>query len=318
MNEGLILGIDTSNYTTSAALCTTMGEIIQNQKMLLPVAKGNRGLRQSDALFHHTVQLPLVIKAMHAQLAAHPLIAVGVSKTPRDAKGSYMPCFLAGISAAEAASAAASVPLFGFSHQCGHVMAALYSAGRTEWMDQRFAAFHVSGGTTELLLVAPDSETVFSIEKIGGTMDLNAGQVIDRAGVMMGLPFPAGPAMEMAAQQYFDDVASARPSVKGLSCNFSGLENQAAELFRKEQNPGLCAAFVLKSVLVTLQKLTENLLAAYPGLPIVYAGGVMSCRYLRDALSKYGSFAAPAFSADNAAGTALLALHKYNTRETEE
>lgn len=318
MNEGLILGIDTSNYTTSAALCTLRGEIIQNQKMLLPVVKGNRGLRQSDALFHHTVQLPQVLRVLRADLAAHPLIAVGVSKTPRDAEGSYMPCFLAGACAAEAVSAAADIPLFGFSHQCGHVMAALHSAGRTEWMDRTFAAFHVSGGTTELLLVKPDNETVFSIEKIGGTMDLNAGQVIDRAGVMMGLPFPAGPAMEAAARKYFDSVTPARPSVRGLSCNLSGLENQAAELFLREKDPGLCAAFVLKSVLVTLTKLTENLLAAYPGIPIVYAGGVMSCCYLRDALRGYGSFAAPAFSADNAAGTALLALHKYNTRETEE
>lgn len=309
--EKMILGIDTSNYTTSAALCTYDGEVVANVKKPLPVKPGSRGLRQSDALFHHTVQLPEVLEEIRAALGGRPLAAVGYSKAPRDVEGSYMPCFLAGQAAAQAAACAAGVPLYGFSHQCGHVMAALYGAGRTELAEQTFAAFHVSGGTTEILLVRPDADKVFSIEKIGGTLDLNAGQVIDRAGVMMGLSFPAGPAMETAAADFFCEIKPCRPSVKGLYCNLSGLENQAGQVFAKEQNAGACAAFVLKSVLATLQNLTEHLLAEHPGLPIVYAGGVMSCSYIRDALSSFGSFAAPAFSSDNGAGAALLARCKY-------
>ena len=307
----MILGIDTSNYTTSAALCTYDGEVVANVKKPLPVKPGSRGLRQSDALFHHTVRLPEVLEEIRAALEGRPLAAVGYSKTPRDVEGSYMPCFLAGQAAAHAAACAAGVPLYGFSHQCGHVMAALYGAGRTELVDQTFAAFHVSGGTTEILLVRPDPDKVFSIEKIGGTLDLNAGQVIDRVGVMMGLSFPAGPAMETAAADFFHEIKPCRPSVKGLYCNLSGLENQAGQMFAKEQNAGACAAFVLKSVLLTLQSLTEHLLVEYPGLPIIYAGGVMSCSYIRDALPSFGSFAAPAFSSDNGAGAALLARSKY-------
>ncbi len=313
-NNAMILGIDTSNYTTSAALCTLDGEIVANIKKLLPVVKGNRGLRQSEALFHHTVQLPQVLEEIQTVLAGRKLLAVGYSKTPRDEAESYMPCFLAGQAAASAATCAANIPLYGFSHQSGHVMAALYGAGKMEHIRLPFAAFHVSGGTTEILLVHPDKNTIFSIEKIGGTLDLNAGQIIDRAGVMMGMSFPAGPAMEQAAAPFMDQIKPCKPSVKGLYCNLSGLENKACEMFEKSGNVGACAAFVLQSVQQTLLILTKHLLKIYPGLPIVYAGGVMSCSYIREALSAWGSFAAPAFSSDNAAGTALLALHKYKER----
>lgn len=313
-NSGMVLGIDTSNYTTSAALCTLEGEVVANIKKLLPVATGSRGLRQSEALFHHTVRLPLVLEEVHAALDGRPLLAVGCSKTPRDAADSYMPCFLAGQAAAAAAACAADIPLYSFSHQSGHVMAALYGAGKMEYIGHPFTAFHVSGGTTEILLVQPDSNKVFSIKKIGGTLDLNAGQLIDRTGVMMGLAFPAGPSMEEAAAAFMDQIKPCRPSVRGLWCNLSGLENKAGEMFERDRNTGACAAFVLQSVLHTLKKLTMHLLEMYPQIPILYAGGVMSCCYIREALSHQGSFAGPAFSSDNAAGAALLALQKYKER----
>jgi len=313
-HNAVILGIDTSNYTTSAALCTLDGEVIANIKKLLPVGKGSRGLRQSEALFHHTVQLPDVMEEIRTALAGRKLVAVGYSQRPRDEEGSYMPCFLAGQSAATAVACACNVPLYSFSHQGGHVMAALYGAGKLELAAKPFAAFHVSGGTTEILCVRPSNDKIFSIEKIGGTLDLNAGQVVDRTGVMMGLSFPAGPAMEQAAGDFYDQAVPCRPAVKGLYCNLSGLENKAQELYEKERNIGICAAFVLRSVEKTLLTLTQHLLLDYPGIPIVYAGGVMSCSYIRKALSPYGSFAHPVYSSDNAAGTALMALQKYSIR----
>lgn len=310
----VILGIDTSNYTTSAALCTLDGKVIANIKRLLPVGKGSRGLRQSEALFHHTVQLPDVMEEIRTALVGRKLAAVGYSKAPRDEEGSYMPCFLAGQSAANAIACACNVPLYSFSHQGGHVMAALYGAEKLELAAKPFAAFHVSGGTTEILYVRPNAEKIFSIEKIGGTLDLNAGQIIDRAGVMMGLSFPAGPAMEQAAGDFYDQAVPCRSAVKGLYCNLSGLENKARELFEKKQNIGMCAAFVLRSVQNTLLTLTQNLRLEYPEIPIVYAGGVMSCSQIRNALSPYGSFAPPVYSSDNAAGVALMALQKHTMR----
>ena len=128
MTDGLILGIDTSNYTTSVALLTTEGEPVANLRRLLTVKEGERGLRQSDALFAHTKNLPELMREAEKYLCGRRPLALGVSTRPRNVDGSYMPCFLAGVSIAEGISAMLGAPLFKFSHQCGHVMAGLYSS----------------------------------------------------------------------------------------------------------------------------------------------------------------------------------------------
>ena len=151
-DKKIILGIDTSNYTTSVALMYDDGELIANIKKPLPVGEGERGLRQSEAVFAHIKNIPSAMDEVKAFLDGRNPVAVGVSAKPRNLEGSYMPCFLSGVAVAEAISASLGVPIYRFSHQCGHVMAALYSSGSEELMKERFAAFHVSGGTTELLL----------------------------------------------------------------------------------------------------------------------------------------------------------------------
>ncbi len=302
-SEKFILAFDTSNYTTSCALCSLEGEIVLNLKLPLPVGKGERGLRQSEALFHHVNRLPDLLESLNFD---GEIVAVGYSSAPREVDGSYMPCFLAGKMAASAVAKANNIPLYSFSHQNGHIMAAAYSAGKTDLVGQDFFAFHVSGGTTEVLKVKGDEKLMISSEKIGGTLDLNAGQVIDRIGVLMGLPFPAGKHMEDLARTYKAKIDPFTVSVKGIECNLSGLENKAAELYKKTDDKARVAAFVLNSVRRTLEKITVNLLDEYKGFPIIYAGGVMSCGLIRQELSKYGSFSSPEFSADNAAGCALL------------
>ncbi|MBQ4192856.1 MAG: peptidase M22 [Clostridia bacterium] len=314
----MILGIDTSNYTTSAALISRDGDALLNAKIPLPVKEGERGLRQSDAVFHHVRGLPEAARMVGEVLAAHPddpLTAVGVSETPRDAEGSYMPCFLAGVSAAEMTARALGVPLLKFSHQAGHVMAALTSACRNEAADrdallaEPFLAFHVSGGTTDLLLVKPDGERIFSIEQIGGSKDINAGQAVDRAGVLMGFPFPAGPSMDRAAEAALEEgkkPVRAAVSVDGLRCNLSGLENRAAALWRETGDRAAVSLFVLASVAETLAEMTRGAFERYGRLPVIYAGGVMSSETVRRTLGKYGMFADAAYSSDNAAGVAWL------------
>ena len=96
----MFAGIDTSNYTTSVAVFD--GEHIIQNKKLLTVKKGERGLRQSDALFQHTVNLPVLISKLKSEIGDADIEAFGVSNRPRNIEGSYMPCFLAGESAAEA------------------------------------------------------------------------------------------------------------------------------------------------------------------------------------------------------------------------
>ena len=307
------IGIDTSNYTTSAAICTKDGEVVANLKLPLPVKSGECGLRQSDAVFAHVKNLPALMQNLHKELDGKKPVAIGVSATPRPQEGSYMPCFLSGIAAGESFAAAADIPLLRTSHQEGHIMAALYSAGAMHLLEsERFAAFHVSGGTTEVLLATPHASG-FDIELFAATADINAGQAIDRIGVMLGLQFPCGKELEKLAEKNEKKVPGARISVKEGYCNLSGLENMATKLWQESGDASLVAAFAQQFIADTLVAMTNELDARIPSLSIVYAGGVMSNRYLQARLGARENtyFAEPQFSADNAAGVSLLCRKQY-------
>ncbi|MBQ9132226.1 MAG: peptidase M22 [Clostridia bacterium] len=308
MSKECFVGIDTSNYTTSAAVCDGEGRVIAHLKCPLPVQEGACGLRQSDAVFAHVKNLPALMGELRQALRGYTPRAVGVSVSPRSVEGSYMPCFLTGRAAAEAFAAGLDVPLYTFSHQDGHLMAAAYSSGAAERLLQApFGAFHVSGGTTEMLYVTP-ADAGFSVTLAGETADLNAGQAIDRVGVMMGLHFPCGREMEELARTWSGKLPPMRVSVKDGVCNLSGLQNLAEKLWNERHDPAEVSAFVFAFLGKTLAKMTADLDARYPGLPIVYAGGVMSNGLLQATLGRRPNtyFAHPAFSADNAAGIALL------------
>lgn len=297
------LGVDTSNYTTSAALFRN-GEIFQ-QKMLLPVKRGELGLRQSDAVFHHVQQLPQVLETLlHEKLSVG---AVGASSRPRDLESSYMPCFTVGLGFAKAVALSLGVPFYTFSHQAGHIAAALYSAGQLALLHDKFIAFHVSGGTTEAVLVTPDEQTVFRTEIVAQSLDLKGGQAVDRVGAMLGLPFPSGKALEQLALKT-DVTYRIKPSLKGADCSLSGVENKCANMLNKGAPKEEIAAYCLYALMAVLDAMTAELLKQYGKLPLLFAGGVMSNSLIRDAMTaKYGSyFAAPEFSADNAAGIAVL------------
>ena len=150
--SGRYLGLDTSNYRTSAAFFED-ADHWRNEGRLLSVPQGERGLRQSDAVFQH-------VKALHGQIAKlgaiGPLRAVAASVTPRTQPGSYMPCFLVGETVGRSVASLSGLPFYAVSHQQGHVAAAAFSAGVLSWLRQPFYVWHVSGGTTELLLAEPD------------------------------------------------------------------------------------------------------------------------------------------------------------------
>ncbi len=295
----LYLGIDTSNYTTSAAVVSDDGTLVADSRLPVKVASGGRGIRQSDAVFAHVKNLPDVMAGI-SDIGAS-LAALGVSYAPRDTEGSYMPCFLSGVAAAKSISSVAGLPCHRFSHQAGHIAAAVCTAGREELLNEKFIAFHVSGGTTDLLLV--DN---LKITQIGGTLDLNAGQAIDRVGVMLGLEFPCGKELEKISAPL--SSVKTMSCVKGMQCNLSGLENRAADMLKKGEGRETIAAFTLGSVLVTLDKMCENAIKEYGKLPVVFAGGVTANKYIKNALEeKYNAiFTAPDYSRDNAVGIAYL------------
>lgn len=305
------LGIDTSNYTTSVALYDSEnGSVIQTKK-LLPVKNGEKGLRQSDAVFHHTSQLYVVIEELFSKTEPD-FSFIGFSDRPRNAQGSYMPCFNVGVNVARSLAASFDKPAFGFSHQCNHIAAALYSSGHfNDLKNEKFIAFHISGGTTEMLLATPDKDKFFSVEIIGGTLDLNAGQAIDRAGVMMGFDFPCGKQIEIDAEQSNNDYSFKVYSENGFF-SFSGIENKCKKMFDNKENYFDISKFCLDYVFCAVAGMTEFALNKYGNLPLVYSGGVMSNTIIKNKLSSRfnGLFAKPAFSCDNAAGVAIMACER--------
>lgn len=307
----ITLGIDTSNYTTSCALYDSDSNSVIQKKKLLPVKQGEKGLRQSDAVFHHTQQLHILIDELLCDYSGK-IDAVGVSSKPRDVEGSYMPCFTVGINTASAISSVLHVPISNFSHQAGHIIAALYSANKLDLINDKFIAFHVSGGTTEAILVEP-SDSIISTSIIGETNDINCGQAIDRCGVMLGLGFPCGKELEKLALNSAVDY-NPKICVKNGNCSLSGLENICQKMLKDGETKENISKFCLDFVCKTIDKMTISAIEQYGNLPIVYAGGVMSDKIIRDKLAdKYSCyFAEPEFSCDNAAGIAILTSLKGN------
>ena len=307
----LFLGIDTSNYTTSCALFDSETRKVKSLKKLLPVKSGEKGIRQSDAVFHHTKQLPQLIEELFCE--SPKIDYVSCSCAPRSAKDSYMPCFLVGESAAKMLSAACDIPCYTTSHQCGHILAALYSCDRLDLAvsGERFIALHVSGGTTDLLLCKANKDKELDISQIGGSLDLKAGQAVDRTGVMLGLDFPCGQELEKLALKSSRSF-KLRPVIKWTSCCLSGLENLCRDMLDKGEDRCDIARFCLEYIGISVRDITRNALDQYGQMPVVFAGGVMSDSLIKDILAdSFDSyFASPEFSCDNAAGVAFFGALK--------
>lgn len=298
-----VLAFDTSNYTTSVAVFD--GREGKNVSRLLDVAPGALGLRQSDALFAHVKRLPELADRLFCDMGAVTLDAVGASTRPRAVDGSYMPCFLAGQSQAEVLGAALHLPVYAFSHQQGHIAASLWSAGRMDLMDKPHLAWHLSGGTTELLHVTPEGVSVHA-EKIGGTTDISAGQLIDRTGQLLELPFPSGKAIDTLSREASGE-ARFRVKVQGTCFSLSGVQNKVQEFFSRGASKADTAGYALRCLTGAIVEATQNALKEYPDCDVVFAGGVSSNTMLRERCKALPAvFCAPEFSTDNAMGTAIL------------
>ena len=304
-----VLAFDTSNYTTSVAAFD--GAEAHNISRLLDVAPGSLGLRQSDALFLHVKRLPELTDRLFSDIGAVKIDAIGVSTRPRAVEGSYMPCFLAGHSQARVLGSALGVPVYEFSHQQGHIAASLWSSDHMELMDEPHLAWHLSGGTTELLYVTPDGVSVRA-EKIGGTTDISAGQLIDRTGQLLGLPFPSGKELDSLSREAAD-TAYFRVRVDGTAFSLSGVQNKVQDFH--SGNPAETAAYALRSLIGAIVAATKNALQAYRGCRVVFAGGVASNTMLREACAEFPAiFCPPQYATDNALGTAVLTWRAHHAK----
>lgn len=305
----LYLGIDTSNYRTSAAIFDCDSGTYQNSGRILDVPSGKLGLRQSEALFQHTVYLHKQIADFTAGIGRE-IQAICVSTRPRAVEGSYMPCFLAGENVARSTAHLLGVPLYTASHQQGHLVAAAHGAKQDTLLGKEFLAWHLSGGTTELLHVVPDCSDLPHAEIIGGTTDISAGQLIDRAGVLLGLEFPSGAGLERLASS----VEKQKPfhvKVNESYFSLSGMQNKIEKMHADGSCPAEIASFAIETVSWTVQKATEQALKRYH-CPVLCAGGVMSNASIqREMSARFGAyFACPELSGDNAVGVAMIAAQQ--------
>lgn len=298
-----VIGFDTSNYTTSIAYFNGTDGL--NCSKLLPVKAGELGLRQSDAVFHHTQSLPELAGRLFSHISVDSIGAVGVSTRPRAVEGSYMPCFTVGYAQASLLANALHVPLIEVSHQQGHVAASLWGAKRMDLMGQEHLAWHLSGGTTELLYVKPNCRNV-DCERVGGTTDISAGQLIDRTGQLLAQPFPSGKHIDKLSLNACN-TDFYRVKCNGSEFSFSGIQNKAQQYYTNCNDSTETAAYTLRCICHAIFTATENALKTYPGLPVVFSGGVASNSMLRKHMQPFDPIFAPIeLSTDNAMGVAVL------------
>lgn len=311
------LGVDTSNYTTSVALFDEKSCTVKQAKKLLDVKSGHRGLRQSEAVFSHTKQLPELFKALFSQ--KNDITAVCASTQPRLCEDSYMPCFLVGKTAAECVSLSCGVNFYTTSHQHGHILAALYGCGKLELIDEPFIAFHISGGTTEAIMVTPDKDNIIDCRLIASSSDLKAGQAIDRVGVMLGMNFPCGKELDELSKKS-DKNYRIKPSVKGTDCSLSGVENKCKKMLSDGEKSEDIALFCLEYITASVEQMTRSILNEYGNLPVLYAGGVTSNSLLRKRIKEQfgGLFPPPEYSCDNAVGVAIAGWLKDKKKRNDK
>lgn len=308
----IFLGIDTSCYTSSVYAVDE--EYVYGKRQLLLVKRGGRGLRQSEAVFQHIRLLPRLFEELCGEIEPSKIKAIGVSVRPRNTEGSYMPVFTAGESFARVIASSLGIPLYGFSHQEGHIMAGIRSANAYELLDREFISAHISGGTTELLK-ASFNGAGFDCEIVGGTRDISAGQLIDRIGVRLGMTFPAGVHMEEAAMKA-ESCPNVRVHTDGAYMNISGTETKLMRMIDgiSPEEASLCT---LRAVSAALNKTLSFAMREHGIKDALIAGGVASDKIIREGLSSlpYNTlFASEEFSSDNAMGTAELARLVYGSK----
>lgn len=318
MADTAYIGLDTSCYTTSLAAVAEGGRLVAEERQLLAVPPGEKGLSQGAMIFQHLQNLPELVPRFFAALAGYRVAAVAASIKPRPVAGSYMPVFSVGRALGTALAAALGVPFWPTTHQEGHVLAGMWSAGLVTTAP--FLACHLSGGTSEILLVEPHSQGGLELRLLGGSTDLNAGQLIDRVGVLLGLSFPCGPALEELARAATGEEGVTIPSsVRGLFFSFSGAETHARRLLERGAPPAAVARAVERCIAKTVEKALRQAVAATGVKDILLVGGVAANAYLRARLQErlthpaVGArlfFASPRYSADNAVGVALAAGRK--------
>lgn len=321
--NNIILGIDTSCYTTSIAAISLSKKIILNEKIMLKVQKGEKGLRQSEGVFQHVSNLGKISENIADKLKNYNIIGVCASSKPRPVEGSYMPVFTVGLNTAKLISAINNCPFFETTHQENHIKASLY--GQNLSNENRFIAVHMSGGTMEIVLVNRDNNFKYNFEIIGGTKDVSFGQLIDRLGVKLSYEFPSGKYIDKNACDFTGKIKEGlKTSVKEGFMNLSGIENQLNKIIDNEENADekYLSKLLMDTITRCIVKAIDYLSQKYKVDEVLFVGGVSASKYLSknvtDRLKKLkikSYFPEASLATDNAVGCALIGFENLNLGE---
>lgn len=313
-NKLYALGIDTSNYTTSIAIVDQDYNIVADERTILEVPKGLRGLRQSDAVFKHIKNIPVLVEKVLSNIDNECIQCISVSSRPRPVDDSYMPSFLCGQAFAKTTASALSCSYIEFSHQEGHIRSGCLNSPIN--LGEEILVFHLSGGTTELLQVQANSNG-YNIHKIGSTLDISFGQLIDRVGVQLGMPFPAGKYMDQMALNYNGNPTNLfkRIFIKDTIINLSGIETQCLRYIEKKEDQKALVNELFKKISDVLKTLILNASSKTGCKNMLLVGGVSASRFIRNCLKEEFvnhnlniQFANSELSTDNAVGIAALGM----------
>ncbi len=311
LKNKIVLGIDTSCYTTSIAAINLHRNLIFSKKELLKVKEGCKGLRQSEGVFQHTNHLGDLFEQIRNELKNYEIVAISVSSKPRPVEDSYMPVFYCGSQFGKAMASVLKVPFYETTHQEGHIEAAYFD---TKMNQKDFITVHISGGTTEILLVHRHINE-YKLEIIGGTKDISVGQLIDRVGVKLGYPFPCGMYLDKNAMKCNEEIGKLSIFVKDGYINFSGIETKIYGLIEKHTKEYI-SKLTLTAVKEALFKALVYLCDEYKIKEVLFVGGVSSSEYisyhLEEVLKKkeiHSYWTKPEYAKDNAIGTSLIGVN---------
>ena len=312
--NNIILGIDTSCYTTSIAAISLDREIILNEKIILKVKKDNKGLRQSEAVFQHVNNMGEISKSINENLKNYNVVGICVSTKPRPVDNSYMPVFSVGYNFAKLLSSINNCPLYETTHQENHIEASLFNNNLIN--KNKFLAVHVSGGTTEILLVEKDRND-YNIDIVGGSLDVSFGQLVDRLGVSLNYNFPCGKYIDDNALRCEEKIKEGlKTSVKEGYMNLSGIENQINKIIN-DYNKEYLSKILLDTLVRSMYKSLIYICNKYNIDEVVFGGGVSASGYIKKELSEKLRrekiklyFTDKEYATDNGVGCAIIGLNQ--------
>ncbi|MPM81864.1 tRNA N6-adenosine threonylcarbamoyltransferase [bioreactor metagenome] len=313
-NNNIILGFDTSCYTTSIAAISLNKEIVLNEKIILKVKKDNKGLRQSEAVFQHINNMGELSQIINEKLKSYNIVGICVSTKPRPVDNSYMPVFSVGYNFAKLLSSINNCPFYETTHQENHIEASLFKSNLEN--KDKFLAVHMSGGTTEILLVEK-KDANYKIEIVGGSLDVSFGQLVDRLGVKLNYNFPCGKYIDENALKHSEKIKSGlKTSVRQGYMNLSGIENQINKIIH-DYNEEYLSKILLDTLVRSMYKSLTYICEKYELKEVVFGGGVSASEYIKKELSEKLSrknvkayFTNQEYATDNGVGCAIIGLNQ--------